>query len=134
MKRTIKIISVVLLIALLVSSVSGITLAAGVPSGTYVGYTPFNWIYSDWFIKKYGPTHPVAVYDWDNTCIYNDIMETMFRFQMFNLDYAMSKEAFNSIIPEAAGKTLKDSNVVKFFARLWQRGSCRPRLGHSGGL
>lgn len=116
MKRTIKIISIVLLVALLVSSVSGITLAAGVPSGTYVGYTPFNWIYTDWFIKKYGPTHPVAVYDWDNTCIYNDIMETMFRFQMFNLDYAMSKEAFNSIIPEAAGKTLKDSNVVKFSA------------------
>jgi len=116
MKQVIKVISIVLLVALLVSSASGITLAAGVPSGTYVGYTPYNWIYSDWFIKKYGPTHPVAVYDWDNTCIYNDIMETMFRFQMFNLDYAMSKETFDGIIPEAAGKTLKDSDVLKLSA------------------
>jgi phosphoserine phosphatase len=116
MKQAIKVISIVLLVTLLVSSVSGVALAAGVSSGTYVGYTPYNWIYSDWFIKKYGPTHPVAVYDWDNTCIYNDIMETMFRFQMFNLDYAMSKETFDSIIPEAAGKTLKDADVLKFSA------------------
>ena len=116
MKQAIKVISIVLLVTLLVSSVSGVALAAGVPSGTYVGYTPYNWIYSDWFIKKYGPTHPVAVYDWDNTCIYNDIMETMFRFQMFNLDYAMSKEAFDSIIPETAGKTVKDSSVLKLSA------------------
>jgi phosphoserine phosphatase len=116
MKQITRIISVVLLVTLLVSSFAGAAVAAGVPSGTYTGYTPYNWNYSDWFIKKYGPTHPVAVYDWDNTCIYNDIMETMFRFQMFNLQYAMDKEAFNVIIPEAAGKTLKDSNVLKLSA------------------
>ncbi|MHB8071747.1 MAG: HAD family hydrolase [Candidatus Cryosericum sp.] len=116
MKQAIKVVSIVLLVTLLVSSVSGIALAAGVPSGTYAGYTPYNWIYSDWFIRKNGPAHPVAVYDWDNTCIYNDIMETMFRFQMFNLDYAMSKDAFDSIIPEAAGKTLKDSSTLKLSA------------------
>jgi phosphoserine phosphatase len=116
MKQIARIISVVLLVTLLVSSFAGAAVAAGVPSGTYTGYTPYNWNYSDWFIKKYGPTHPVAVYDWDNTCIYNDIMETMFRFQMFNLQYAMDKEAFNVIIPEAAGKTLKDSNVLKLSA------------------
>jgi len=116
MKQVARIISVVLLVALLVSSFAGVAMAAGVPSGTYTGYTAYNWIYSDWFIKKYGPTHPVAVYDWDNTCIYNDIMETMFRFQMFNLQYAMDKEAFNAIIPEAAGKTLKDTNVLKLSA------------------
>lgn len=116
MKQAIRIVSVMLLVALLVSSFSGVALAAGVPSGTYAGYTPFNWIYSDWFIRKYGPTHPVAVYDWDNTCIYNDIMETMFRFQMFNLDYAMTKEVFDSIIPEVAGKTLNDSDVLKLSA------------------
>jgi len=116
MKQVARTISVVLLVALLVSSFAGIAMAAGVPSGTYTGYTAYNWIYSDWFIKKYGPTHPVAVYDWDNTCIYNDIMETMFRLQMFNLQYAMDKEAFNAIIPEAAGKTLKDTNVLKLSA------------------
>lgn len=70
MKQAIKVISIVLLVTLLVSSVSGVALAAGVPSGTYVGYTPYNWIYSDWFIRKYGPTHPVAVYDWDLSLIH----------------------------------------------------------------
>ncbi len=116
MKRAVRSIVFVLLIALFVVSCSGNLLAAGVPGGTYTGYTPFNWIYSDWFIRKYGPSHPVAVYDWDNTCIYNDIMETMFRFQMFRLKYAMDKETFNSIIPEVAGKTLKDTNVLKLSA------------------
>lgn len=116
MKRAVRSIVFVLLIALFVVSCSGNLLAAGVPGGTYTGYTPFNWIYSDWFIRKYGPSHPVAVYDWDNTCIYNDIMETMFRFQMFRLQYTMDKEAFNSIIPEAAGKTLKDTDVLKLSA------------------
>ena len=112
MRRSTRLLSVVLIVVLLTSSVAGVALAAGVPSGTYVGYTPYNWVYSDWFIRKNGPPHPLAVYDWDNTCIYNDIMESMFRFQMFNLQYAMTKDAFDGIIPEAAGKTLKDTNVT----------------------
>jgi phosphoserine phosphatase len=104
------------LMAIVITSFGGIALAQGVPSGTYTGYTPYNWIYSDWFIKKSGPSHPVAVYDWDNTCIYNDIMETTFRFQLFSLRYAMDKETFNGFIPEAAGRTLVDTNVLKLSA------------------
>ncbi len=63
----------------------------------------------------YGPTHPVAVDAWANTDLQRPWKYDV-RFQMFNLQYAMDKEAFNAIIPEAAGKTLKDTNVLKLSA------------------
>ena len=81
------------------------------PSG--MNFSPYNWEFSEAFIRKNGPAHPLAVFDFDNTCIYNDIMETTFRFQMFNLRYAMDKATFDSFIPEAAGKTLADADVLK---------------------
>ncbi|HOX32104.1 MAG TPA: haloacid dehalogenase-like hydrolase [Spirochaetales bacterium] len=106
--------------AILASAVSCATPAAAkagpgpMPAG--LNFYPANWEFCDSFIAKNGPSKPLAVFDFDNTCIYNDIMETTFRYQLFNLRYAMDKETFNGFIPEAAGKTLQDSNVLKLSA------------------
>jgi phosphoserine phosphatase len=80
------------------------------------GLSPFNRGQLETFIAANGKARPLAVYDFDNTCIYNDIMETLFRYQLFDLRYKMDKETFNGFIPEAAGKTLRDSDVLALSA------------------
>ncbi|GMT48480.1 MAG: phosphoserine phosphatase [bacterium] len=43
---------------------------------------------------------PVAVFDWDDTCIFNDIGEATFRFQAYNLRFKLSFHEFSSKLPD----------------------------------
>ncbi len=56
------------------------------------------------FINTYGnkspgyqkDKKPVSVFDWDDTCIFNDIGEATFRFQAYNLRFKLSFDEFRS--------------------------------------
>jgi len=41
----------------------------------------------------------VAVFDWDNTCIFGDIGEAFFRYQVLNLEFKFGPERLRQIIP-----------------------------------
>lgn len=41
----------------------------------------------------------IAVFDWDNTCIFGDIGEAVFRHQVFNLKFKFGAERLRAIIP-----------------------------------
>ncbi len=45
-------------------------------------------------------TKPVAVFDWDDTCIFNDIGEAAFRFQAYNLRFKLSFDEFRLKLPD----------------------------------
>lgn len=75
--------------------------AARLPAG---GWAPANhraleaWLESvanrDW------ETAPVAVFDWDNTCIYNDIGEATFRYQLDRLAIRLTPDELAEHLPE----------------------------------
>jgi phosphoserine phosphatase len=43
----------------------------------------------------------IAVFDWDNTCIFNDIGEALLRRLVFDLAFAMDAKTFASTVPDA---------------------------------
>lgn len=48
---------------------------------------------------NYDPKHkPYAVFDWDQTCIFNDTQEELFRYQIKNLMFNMTPEEFAAAI------------------------------------
>ncbi|MDY0020223.1 MAG: hypothetical protein RBT47_09495, partial [Anaerolineae bacterium] len=75
-------------------------------------WDPENWAMMQEFITTYGPENPVAAFDWDNTCIFQDIGEATFRYTLFNLKFKMDPETFAAVIPEAAGATLDGTDVT----------------------
>jgi len=50
------------------------------------------------------PTPPVAAFDWDNTCIYNDIGEAFFFHMVSELGYRFDLDALWELIPEELGR------------------------------
>ncbi|PIE57372.1 MAG: hypothetical protein CSA33_08865 [Desulfobulbus propionicus] len=45
-----------------------------------------------------------AIFDFDNTCIFRDIGQAVFRYQIVNLEYRLSPEAFADLLPELDGQ------------------------------
>lgn len=66
-------------------------------------YTILNKMINDYGLNgKYyeeGKT-PYIVLDWDQTCAHFDVEEAMMRYQLFNLDYKMTKDQFTSILKD----------------------------------
>ncbi|WP_227764615.1 hypothetical protein [Zhaonella formicivorans] len=55
--------------------------------------------------KAQNKSNPYAVFDWDNTCIYGDVTETLFIYQIDNLRYKLTPWEFSGILSIA----LKDN-------------------------
>ena len=56
--------------------------------------------------SNYNPQHkPYAVFDWDNTSIYNDTGEAFYLYQLENLDMKLTPEQFSMIIRKDVPKT-----------------------------
>ena len=47
---------------------------------------------------------PVAIFDFDNTCIFRDIGQALFRFQIEHLRYRLNPEELAAILPAGEGK------------------------------
>jgi phosphoserine phosphatase len=68
---------------------------------------------------------PVAIFDFDNTCIFRDIGQAAFRFQIQHLRYRLSPEELAAILPqgggELAGRPLAAirSILVEAYRDLW---------------
>lgn len=46
------------------------------------------------------PAGSWAVFDWDNTCIFNDCGDAFFRHQLFHLDFHLSPSSFAALLPD----------------------------------
>jgi len=46
-----------------------------------------------------GTVPPVAVFDFDNTCIFRDIGQAVFRYQLLNLRFKLDPDTFASLLP-----------------------------------
>jgi hypothetical protein len=58
------------------------------------------------FIAHFGRAAGVAVFDWDNTCIFNDIGDATFRRQLGQLALALTPTELDALLPgEVAGVT-----------------------------
>lgn len=68
---------------------------------------------------------PVAIFDFDNTCIFRDIGQATFRFQIEHLRYRLTPEELATILPqgegELAGRPLAiiRSTLVQSYGELW---------------
>jgi hypothetical protein len=68
---------------------------------------------------------PVAIFDFDNTCIFRDIGQATFRFQAQHLRYRITPEQLETILPqgdgELAGRPLAviRSTLVRAYRDLW---------------
>lgn len=72
---------------------------------------------------------PVAVFDWDNTCIYGDVGYATFRYQLEQLALGFDPESLAEFLPEevngvttlASGATLADArlDILDAFAVIW---------------
>jgi len=72
---------------------------------------------------------PVAVFDWDNTCIFGDVQETTFRYQLDRLALRLEPGDLAALVPEcvngvtelAGGVRLADvrADVLGAYAVLW---------------
>lgn len=64
---------------------------------------------------KPGPTAEprLAVFDWDNTCIFNDIGEASFRYLLDTLSLRLTPQALDTLLPRRlAGTTTFDTGIV----------------------
>lgn len=68
---------------------------------------------------------PVAIFDFDNTCIFRDIGQATFRFQIEHLRYRLTPEELAAILPQGEG-TLADrplslirATLVQSYGELW---------------
>jgi len=70
-------------------------------------------------------TRPVAVFDFDNTCVFRDVGQAVFRYQLLHLRYGLEPEALAGILPslegELAGRplTLVTATLIASYRRLW---------------
>jgi len=69
---------------------------------------------------------PVAIFDFDNTCIFRDIGQALFRFQIEHLRYRIRPEEFAAILPPEGGEiegrpvaTIR-AILVQAYSNLWQ--------------
>ena len=68
---------------------------------------------------------PVAIFDFDNTCIFRDIGQALFRFQVQHLRYKISPEELEAILPptqgELAGRPVAaiHASLLSAYNNLW---------------
>jgi phosphoserine phosphatase len=68
---------------------------------------------------------PVAVFDFDNTCVFRDVGQAVFRYQLQQLRYRIAPQQLASILPvlegELAGRSIKavTSALMYTYCRLW---------------
>nr|WP_320010183.1 haloacid dehalogenase-like hydrolase [uncultured Desulfobulbus sp.] len=68
---------------------------------------------------------PVAIFDFDNTCIFRDIGQALFRFQIEHLRYKISPEQLAAILPpekgNLAGRPMAAvrANLLETYSRLY---------------
>lgn len=71
------------------------------------------------------PNKPVAVFDFDNTCIFRDIGQAVFRFQLLQLRYRLAPEQLAAILPrlhgDLGGRPIPaiTSALMYTYCRLW---------------
>jgi phosphoserine phosphatase len=71
------------------------------------------------------PSGAVAVFDFDNTCIFRDVGQAVFRYQMQHLRYRISPDALAAVLPGQeillAGRPMAaiTSTLVDAYERLW---------------
>ncbi|MGD9950278.1 MAG: hypothetical protein AB7U29_17640 [Desulfobulbus sp.] len=68
---------------------------------------------------------PVAIFDFDNTCIFRDIGQALFRFQLQHLRYRISPDELAAILPPEQG-TLAErpvaairTTILSVYKKLW---------------
>lgn len=104
------------------------------PPNPRQGIVPGNWFPDNFkYIEEKladpaalsAPDTPVAVFDFDNTCIYRDIGQAVFRYQLFALRYRIAPETLSSILPDEDfdldGRPLKvvTQTIISLYSRLW---------------
>lgn len=68
---------------------------------------------------------PVAIFDFDNTCIYRDVGKAVFRYQLFSLRYKISPDSLMTILPttpkQIDGIPLADiiNQLISDYRSLW---------------
>ena len=73
----------------------------------------------------HSPAIPVAVFDFDNTCIFRDVGQAVFRYQLLQLRYRLAPEQLAGILPtvagDLAGRPLQDviSALMHAYRQLW---------------
>jgi hypothetical protein len=80
------------------------------------------------------PSHvPLAVFDWDNTCIFNDIGDATLRYQLSNLQLRLTPQELQQVLPEtlagithlqgphgaAFSLTEIKTDLLRSYAKLW---------------
>ena len=55
----------------------------------------------------------IAVFDWDNTCIFNDVGEALLRRLTFDLAFAMNAKAMATTLPDAIHGVSNDPSPWK---------------------
>ncbi len=68
---------------------------------------------------------PVAVFDFDNTCVFRDVGQAVFRYQLLHLRYRLAPEALAGILPtlpgDLAGRPIATitSALLHSYQQLW---------------
>ncbi|WP_161630006.1 HAD family hydrolase [Desulfogranum mediterraneum] len=102
------------------------------------GETPIEVSADNWFPENLEQIHstvqgllpehcqqPVAVFDFDNTCIFRDIGQAVFRYQLFTLRYRLSPATFSSLLPREkqtlAGRPMGQvtATLVELYSQLY---------------
>jgi phosphoserine phosphatase len=52
-----------------------------------------------------GPTAPLAIFDWDNTCVFNDVAEATVRYQLQGLHLRLTPEELRASLPTGGPST-----------------------------
>jgi phosphoserine phosphatase len=74
---------------------------------------------------KNTPMKPVAVFDFDNTCVFRDVGQAVFRLQLINLQYRLSPDQLAELLPihqsTIGGKPIDAviSTLMHAYRQLW---------------
>ena len=99
------------------------SIASVVPDPVHVGVAPGQWFPANhqalcsWLTRlkpgAAGAAPPSAVFDWDNTCAFNDIGEATFRYMLDTLSLRLTPQALDTLLPRrVTGTTTFDTGVV----------------------
>lgn len=71
------------------------------------------------------PGKPVAVFDFDNTCVFRDVGQAVFRYQLLQLRYRIAPEQLAEILPTLPGNlggrplAVITSTLLQTYQQLW---------------
>ena len=83
-----------------------------------LNWFPYNKTILEDFIKKYSSQKGIIVFDWDNTSIFNDIGEACFFHLVTTLQFKISPDNFEELIPDQV-KGIKRINYNNQFFELF---------------